>query len=172
MRRGICEWLQRVVKERLDRFRTEFGKEPDSFIDLYIVSGISDIGQSLADSDSKTLTKALRGKYSLKLCFDYMCWAILEGIVFGGSFPELTEKMYRKWTAESLTCETRLAQYLSKERISPEEQEEIVLQMVAAYTSEYFPELVASLDLQKEVEEVEKGYKEIEMGSQREANYG
>lgn len=77
----------------------------------------------------------------------------LEGIGFGSSFPQLTEKMYRnlhesidmdvwsKWRAHGLAIPEKPTQ------MTLEEQEALILQMVAAYTSEYYPELLDLLDL-------------------------
>ena len=77
----------------------------------------------------------------------------LEGIGFGSSFPELTEKMYRN-TLENIDrdvwAEMRAhgAPITEKPRIvSLEELEEATLQMVVAYASEYYPELIDPLDL-------------------------
>lgn len=86
---------------------------------------------------------------------------LLQDVNFGSSFPELTEKIYRKafrndmaemdtWTrtfAHGLNIPKGLAP------MSLEEGGEEVLQMVAAYTSKYYPELFGALDLRGYVEE-------------------
>ena len=77
----------------------------------------------------------------------------LEGIGFGASFPELTKRMYRnayEGIDTHLWSEARahgLAIPEKPEIVSLEEREATVLQMVAAYASEYYPELLDPLDL-------------------------
>ena len=76
-----------------------------------------------------------------------------EGIGFGSVFPELTEKLYRntfeKVNRDSWIEARKYGLAIPEEPtiIGLKEQEEIVLQMVAAYASEYYPELLDSLDL-------------------------
>jgi hypothetical protein len=145
--------LQNVAQERLNEYKREFEKEPSSFLDIFYLLELKKVGLSLADTDLKTLKKALGEKCSLKQFENHIKMSGLEGIGFGSRFPELTERMYRnyhenidmdKWSearAHGLTIPEEPT------RISLKEQEEAVLQMTAAYASEYYPELLDPLDL-------------------------
>ena len=149
--------LQNVAQERLNEYKREFEKEPNSFLDIFYLLELKRVGLDLADTDLKTLRKASGEKYSLKQAEPYIKMFGLEGIGFGSRFPELTEKLYRnyhesidmgvwsKWAA-------RLGIPEKPTIISLEEQEKTVLQMVAAYASEYYPELLDSLDLRGHLE--------------------
>jgi len=150
--------LQNVAQERLNEYKREFEKEPSSFLDIFYLLELKKVGLSLADTNLKTIRKATEEKYSLKQAEPYIKMFGLEGIGFGSSFPELTEKMYRKGHENinmDVWSEARAHGLAIPEKptiISLEEQEEIVLQMVAAYTSEYYPELLDPLDLRGYVE--------------------
>ena len=87
-----------------------------------------------------------------------------EGIGFGSSFPELTEKMFSKAYETDTYYDTFVRDKRSERPVTIstlEERENAVLVMVAAYTSECYPELVDPLDLRKDVEEAKKKYEEI-----------
>jgi hypothetical protein len=141
--------LQEQAKERLEKF----GKEPDSFLDFIYSTELAKLGLSLTDfPDMKTMKKKLGEKFPLKGMIDRVIkMQGLEGIGFGSSFPDLTEKMVRnlyehfdmnKWSearAHGLNIPEK------PRKISFEEREEEVLTEVANYTREYFPELVEPL---------------------------
>jgi hypothetical protein len=140
--------LQEQAKTRLKKF----GGEPSSFYIFFISGELEKLGLSLS-SDLKVLKKAFKEKWSLKTTEPFIKIFGLEGIGFGSSFPELTEKMYRNsyenidmdvWTKHRAHG---LAIPEKPTIISLEEQEKTVLQMVAAYASEYYPELLDPLDL-------------------------
>jgi len=151
--------LQNVAQERLNEYKREFEKEPSSFLDIFYLLELKKVGLSLADTNLKTIRKASEEKYSLKQAEPYIKMFGLEGIGFGSSFPELTEKMYRKGHENinmDVWAEMREhgADFPEKPTIiTLEEQEKLVLEMVAAYTSEYYPELLDPLDLRGYVEE-------------------
>jgi hypothetical protein len=153
--------LQNVAQERLNEYKREFEKEPSSFLDIFYLLELKKVGLSLADTNLKTIRKASEEKYSLKQAEPYIKMFGLEGIGFGSCFPELTEKMYRKGHENinmDVWAEMREHGATLPEEptiITLEEQEEIVLQMVAAYTSEYYPELLDPLDLRSYLEQVE-----------------
>lgn len=84
--------------------------------------------------------KVLSGKISLESILDSLTRFGEEGIGFGSQFPELTEKMYR---SHGLDIPEK------PDMISLEEREESLLQIVAAYTAEYYPELLDPLDLKR-----------------------
>jgi hypothetical protein len=152
--------LQEYAKERLDKFRSEFSKEPDTFNEFILFKELeSAIGVSMEDwfeahtkGDAKIM-KVADEKVPLEKAEPVIKLFAVESIGFGSSFPELTEKMYRnsfenidmdEWAdarAHGLTISEEPSM------LSLEEQEEIILQMVASYVSEYYPELLDSLDL-------------------------
>jgi hypothetical protein len=76
------------------------------------------------------------------------------GLGFGSSFPELTVKMYKntyennidmnEW-AEARSFGLNLPE--KPDFIPLEERENEILQTVASYTNEYYPELLDQLDL-------------------------
>ncbi len=151
--------LQNIAQKRLNEYEREFQKEPSSFFDIFYLLELKKVGLSLADTNLKTLKKALEEKCSLKQFEAHIKMSGLEGIGFGSCFPELTARMYKnyhenidvdKWSearAHGLTIPEEPT------RISLQEQEETVLQMTAAYASEYYPELLDPLDLRGYVEE-------------------
>lgn len=157
---GTIEILRNEAKKRLDTFRSEVGKEPDTFFEFIQLRELErTIGLSLNDAlkaysgGDKRIMKALDDKVPLKEAEPHIKIFGLEGIGFGNSFPQLTERMYRNlhenidmhvWSdarAHGLAIPEKPTQ------MTLEEQEEQILQMVAAYTSEYYPELLDPLDL-------------------------
>ena len=157
---GTIEIMRNEAKKRLDTFRSEVGKEPDTFFEFIQLRELErTIGLSLNDAlkayseGDKRIMKALDEKVPLKEVEPYIKSLGLEGIGFGNSFPQLTERMYRKahesidmdvwskWRAHGLAIPEKPTQ------MTLEEQEALILQMVAAYTSDYYPELLDPLDL-------------------------
>jgi len=162
----FMDLLQKQAKERLEKFRNEVGKEPDTFNDFILFKELeSAIGGRMEDwfeaytKGDKKIMKAFDEKVPLEEAEPHIKSFQLEGIGFGGAFPELTEKLYRntfeKVDRDSWVEARKYGLAISEEPtiISLEEQEEMVLQMVAAYTSEYYPELLDPLDLAGYVEE-------------------
>ena len=85
-----------------------------------------------------------------------------EGICFGSSFPELTERMYRNlhenidmlgWSEAAVHA---LAFPESPPIITLEKREEEILQIVSVYTFRYWPEMLDSLDLRVYLEMVKE----------------
>ena len=155
----FLNWLHKQAKERLEKFRNEVGKEPDTFYDFILTRELKEAGIGIEESfeayqrGDKSMMKAADEKVPLKDAEPLIKSFQLEGIGFGSAFPELTEKLYRN-TFEKIDrdswIEARkygLAVPEEPTIISLEEQEEIVLQMVAGYASEYYPELLDPLDL-------------------------
>lgn len=156
----FMNWLQKQAKERLDTFRNEVGKEPDTFNEFILFKEFeSAIGLSMEDwfkayADGNTrIMRVADEKVPLEKAEPVIKEFQLEGIGFGSSFPELTEKMYRNAFENidmDLWSKHRAHGLAIPEKptiISLEEQEEIVLQMVATYTSEFYSELLDPLDL-------------------------
>lgn len=154
------KYLRELAKKRLDTFRSEVGKEPDTFFEFIRDRELeSAIGLSLTDSleayigGNKEIMKALNEKVPLVRAEPFIKAFGLEGIGFGGSFPKLTERMYRnayEGIDTDLWSEARAHGLAIPEKpaiVSLEEREETMLQMVAAYASEYYPELLDPLDL-------------------------
>lgn len=106
---------------------------------------------------SEERLRALNENISLESVLDSLRRFGEEGIGFGSQFPELTEKMYRshenidmdKWS-EARSHGLDIPE--KPDMISLEEREESLLQIVAAYTAEYYPELLEPLDLRNYLE--------------------
>jgi hypothetical protein len=169
----FVQLLQRTAKERLDKFKKEVGKEPDTFynfifdreFDRVLVSTFGLTLNELFLLSVKTkkdmVVKVSDHKVSLDIAWPEIQTYGAGGIGFGSFFPELTERMYKnayenvdmdKW-AEARKMGVDIPQ--KPDIVSLEEREEIVLQMVAAYTSEYYPELIDPLGLRVYLERAE-----------------
>lgn len=152
--------LQEEATKRFVKFKNEVGNEPDTFnkfilfreLESAIGLGMEDWFKAYTEGDTKIM-KVADEKVPLEKAEPVIKKFQLEGIGFGSSFPELTEKMYRN-AFENIDmdawADARAHGLAISEKptiISLKEQEEIVLQMVAAYTAEYYPELLDPLDL-------------------------
>jgi len=158
-------FIQSEAKNRLKKFIEEEGKEPDTFYDFIglkelekasKVMGIS-IDDDYEYKNRKRHFKDLRKLWGHELALDDVYKNILNcslyGLGFGSSFPELTVRMYKnsyedinmsKW-AEARSHGLDIPE---KPDIIPlEEREKEILQIVAAYTAEFYPELLDPLDL-------------------------
>ena len=145
----FINFLQKQARERLEAF----GKEPDSFFKFIISTELEKVGLSLTGSNLKTLKKAFEEKFPLKGDEPAIKLIGEEGIGFGSCFPDLTERMWRhayesvdidQWSearAYGLTLPEK------PPKMSFEEQEQTVLDMVAIYVAEYYPELLDPLNL-------------------------
>jgi hypothetical protein len=153
----MMEFLRDEPQKRLDAFRDETGKEPDTFFHFIL---FKELNQSLGlrPNDSfatfkNELVKACDEKVPAGIELDVDVWGS-QGIGFGSSFPELTERMYRNGHERigmDVWSKARAHGLAIPEKptvLSLEEQEQTVLQMVAVYASIYYPELLAPLDLQ------------------------
>ncbi len=159
--------LQDMAREHLEKFRNEVGKEPDTFNEFILFKELeSAIGLSMKDwfkayADGNTrIMRVADEKVPLEKAEPSIKLFGLEGVGFGISFPELTEKMYKN-SYESIDMDMwsnhRAHGLAIPEKpiiISLEEQEKAVLRMVAAYASEYYPELLDLLDLGSYIQEV------------------
>ena len=171
----FVKFMQDQANERLERFRNELGKEPDTFYDFILFRELEKSLTVVGLSFSKVFEEYTRGNKEVVKVFDRKvslkdAWTRIqeygvEGIGFGSSSPELTEKMYRtahESIGTDMWSEARAHGLTIPEeptRISLEEQERTALQMVAAYTSQYYPELVDPLDLRGCLEEKQMGTK-------------
>ena len=153
------EFLRTLAKKRLDKFRNDCGKEPDTFLEFILFRELQEFpgGLGIHSPERYLSRKEQRALEERKTPIEVFGYDILgfglEGIGFGGSFPELTERMYRNAYENvrfDLWSEARAHGLPLPERptiVSLAEREETVLQMVAAYASEYYPELLSPLDL-------------------------
>jgi len=159
----VMQLCQKDAKKNLEEFINEFGREPETFGDFTsyrrVQNRLRNEGIRLSAEDA--IKAYVQGDRKIKKLFDekvdlegierIMYLPLLQGIHFGSSFPELTEKMYQE------ACEEDDKFWAGKwpgvtipEELKPqslEETQRAVLQMVAAYTSEYYPELLDPLDL-------------------------
>lgn len=152
--------MQDQANERLEKFRSELGEEPNTFYDFIFYREFEGVvGLSL----NKVFEEHTRGNKKVAKVFDRkvsldIAWPVIQtygagGIGFGKSFPELTEKMYRNATENinmdewSKAREYGLAIPEKPDIVSLEEREKSLLQIVAAYASEYYPELIDPLNL-------------------------
>lgn len=168
--------LQKEAKERLDEFKKDRGREPHSFLEFIQVKQLENalqheglkglpnatydrlyvdeaIGRGTLNSlemgdisSGKKVMKKLKMKISLASAEIAIRIFGKEGIAFGSSFPELTERMYRN-----------LHENTEKPPVvTLEEGEEDILQIVAVYTNRYWPELLDALDLRSHLEMVKE----------------
>lgn len=155
--------LQEMAKKRLEIFKTEMGKEPDSFIKFIQIPEYEKAMGLAAFSEfaSGRPTKALDKKIPLAEAVLPVESFGLEGIGFGSSFPTLTEIMYgtdyenivanwRESKAQGLTVPEKPIEE------SFEKREGNILKVVAFYTSKYYPELIDALQLRGHLEMVKE----------------
>ena len=158
--------LQDVSSDRLNRFRNEVGEEPKSFYHFISMREYDSVlvrafGLPLDElillaarsREIKEVKKIFDREVPLEVATDNARIYGLEGIGFGSSFPELTVSMCKnacenidmdEWTkAREIGVETPERPDI----VTFEEREEAVLQTLAAYTSEFYPELLDPLDL-------------------------
>jgi len=134
----FLNWLQEQANERLEKFRNEIGKEPDTFNEFILFRELeSAFGLSMADwfeahsAGNTKIMKAADEEVSLEKAEPSIKLFGLEGIGFGSSYIELTENMYRN-TYENIDmnawADARAHGLAISEKptiISLEEQEEI-----------------------------------------------
>ena len=149
-------FLQKAAHDRLFKFRDcSSGGDPKSFYLLVFQTELIKFGIDLSTTANLSqVTKALTQKIPLEQAEGWMkAWG-LEGIGFGSSSPDLTEKMYRDSRNIKDTLD-KIRQFDQKfaESIDPtkmvtlQEQEEIILSMVAVYAQDRFSSLLGSLRL-------------------------
>ena len=179
---NVIKDSQEAAKERLDEFKKEHGDEPETSSDFIYwplwekATGLTfdevfkpepcdiETRERTRERLSRIIQKKLGGKVPLEEAQPTISGFLLEGLGFGSTFPELTEKMcknvYEK-TDEELQRISRALGFSTPEDLSRrvglptteeqaptlKEREEQVLQAVAVYASEYYPELVVALDL-------------------------
>ena len=158
----IMSLCKKDAKKNLNSYINEFGQEPNTFSDFvsYRNAEVLLRNESVRLSAKEAIEAYCQGDRKIKKIFDKkidledgqsIMIMLLQGIHFGSSFPELTEKMYRKthendrdfwtgkWHGVTMPEEFKV--------MSLEETERAVLQMVALYASKYYPELLDPLNL-------------------------
>jgi hypothetical protein len=168
----VIKAVQADAKKLLNDYRGEKGKEPRIFMNfvmsiiaaeldfIKIFDADSNTGHQLMEAitsgDRKRLreyVKLAKKKIPLEYAIDNLVWFGMEGIGFGSTFLELTEKMYRnayenidmdEW---SFAREHGLDIPEKPDMLSLEEREQSALQTLAAYAAEFYPELLDPLDL-------------------------
>ena len=150
------------AKKRLEEHKgSNSGKEPTTIFYLVMCTEIL----------SKTYWLDLNAKaeVSVKDIESYILSLLMEGIVFGSIFPELTERMNRKfydsveidwdtWAPQDTLAPLVLLKHIyalpgEPTILSLEGQENTILQLVGWYTAHFYPELIDSLDLKQYCED-------------------
>jgi len=179
---NIIKDMQKSEKKRLDDFKKEHGRNPDTFADfIYWPLWERDTGLTLDDlfkpsgtesrerkrkRISDIIQKKLGAKVLPEEAQSRISLFLIKGLGFGSAFPELTAKMFKNvyvckkndeelWNitrslgfATSIDVSKRISLPTTKWRPPTlKKNERIVLGTVAFYTSQYYPELLDSLDL-------------------------
>ncbi len=175
----VIQAVQADAKKLLNDYRGKKGEEPRIF--MVLITSIMtaaeldflkifdpdttaghQLFEAITSGDKKTLKvykEMVKKKMPLEKVLDNLVWFGMEGIGFGSIFPELTEKMYRNAYENIDMDEWSFARAHGLDipqkpnMLSLEEREQLALQTLAAYTAEFYPELLDSLDL--------RGYLEV-----------
>jgi hypothetical protein len=163
--------MQDQAKDRLEKFRNELGKEPDTFHEFIFNREfnrvlVESIGMTLDElflrsvkEQKDIVVKVSDHKMSLDIATHHARIFGLEGIGFGSVFPELTESMYKNayenvdkdswsfWRAHGLDIPKE------PDIVTLKEREDGVLATLAGYTYEFYPELLDPLNLRVYLEE-------------------
>lgn len=160
----VVRLCKKDAGKNLEEFRNKFGQEPNTFDDFAFYRSIGDLlkAKGIRLGSREAFEAYLSGDRKVRRLFDTkvdtagigqrIMILLLQGIHFGSTFSELTEKMYQNahkddksfWAggwAQGLTVPEELKVK------SLEETERAVLQIVAIYALEYYPELVDPLGL-------------------------
>lgn len=148
---SVIKLMQKLARERLDGF----GIEPDSFGDYFMVTELAKADLS-PTSKPKNLKALFMGKVPMNEVEDnIMAWGV-EGIGFGSSFPELTEKLlnnyynaYKSIDSDEWSKLRDQGLVLSErpQNITLIEREQVVLRLVADFVEVHYPELIDPLEL-------------------------
>ena len=151
--------MRDMAEEALDRFREEFGREPESLTEIFHREIESTYGINMTDcvlamtKGNKREKKIFDRKVLIEKSFMGIQMSWLQGLGFGSSFPELTEETYRSDFENidmGLWSKLKVAGLDIEEKpevVSLEDREKGLLHGLAAYTSKYYPELLDPLDL-------------------------
>ena len=157
-------WVGHHLGDRLKKFTEEEGKEPDTFYDFIFKKELEEasrvMGLSIDDAHDKgpnsydeNLRKLFDQEFTLDDVYKNILNCSLYGLGFGSSFPELTVRMYEnpyknininEW-AEARSYGLNIPE--KPDFIPLEERNKEILQIVAAYTAKFYPELLDPLGL-------------------------
>jgi hypothetical protein len=162
--KSIMNTCKTDAKKNLDDYLDKFGYAPKTFGDFVsyrsVENALKNEGIML---NTKEASKAyVEGNKKVKRIFDQkvdlngieerMLIHFWQGVQFGMSFPELTEKMYQqaseedsKFWADSLWSGLKIPEDLRVENFDAIEK--YLLKILASYASENYPELLEPLDL-------------------------
>lgn len=159
----IMSLCKEDAKKNLEKFMNEFGREPDTFGNLisyrFVENYLQNEGVRLSAKEAieayihgdRKIKKIFEEKVDLEGIEGIMFPPLLQGIHFGNSFPELTERMYRKAYEEDRDFWARKYRGVTiPEEFKTwnlEETQKAVLQVVAIYASKYYPEVIDPLGL-------------------------
>jgi len=162
----FVKFMQSQANERLEKFKNESGREPNTFYDFIFCREIERVvGLNLNKifeeyiHRNKEIIKLLDHKLSLDKAWDGIQVYGGAGIGFGSLFPELTERMYKNASENIDMDEWSQVRKMGvdipemPDIVTLEEREESVLGLVAVYVAEFWPELLDPLDLRGYVEE-------------------
>jgi uncharacterized phage-associated protein len=163
------EWiafLKKRVDERLAQYNASYGTNPDSFMFFIMATDYARVGIFLPDGnkgsldDFKRIERESQGKINIS---DANTWTriettLYEAIGFGLVYPELTWELVSKqhslfdtndeqWRKFLHLTGTQAPRELSTD--SPQQAEDLVLNMVRGYVQRYRPELTAQLRFMK-----------------------
>lgn len=159
----IMSLCKKDARKNLEEFRNRHGRDPDTFGDFTSYRGVENrlrnegIGLSARDAikayaqGDRRIQRIFDEKVDLEGIEGIVFPPLLQGIHFGSSFTELTEKMYRKAYEDDKDILARKWHGITiPEELktwSLEETQEAILQIVAIYASKYHPEVIDPLDL-------------------------
>jgi hypothetical protein len=135
----FCDWMYQNARNRLEKY----GKEPDTFRDFWVKTEIPEL-EALPFPAEKAVRHLGKTCPLEEIELKAASW-VLKGIGFGATYPELTEKMWRR----SHETPPDAGEWEMAERIGVvdapwnpttlEEMEHTVLLTVAYFVGEYFP---------------------------------
>ena len=161
----IVSLCKKDAEKNLKEFVNEFGREPNTFGDLISYRAVENVlrNEGVRLSAEEAIKSYTQGDKRIKKIFNekgdlgggqigqILEIMLLQGIHFGNSFPELTERMYQKAQEDDDSWIGKWHGVAIPEKLkvmSLEETERAVFQMVALYASQYYPELVTPLGLE------------------------
>jgi hypothetical protein len=146
----VYEYLRKVASDGMAYYEKRYQKEPDSFLGLWLTSFAPPEGDF---RDPQRMRGLAKRKIRLGVALQQSDAWLLAGISFGATFPELTERMWRREYEKhdaKILASARQHGLDVPEKFTPlplEEMEQQVLVEVASYVKEYFPESVEPLSL-------------------------
>lgn len=146
----VYEYLRKVGSDGMAYYQKCYQKEPESFLDLWLTSFAP---PEVDFRDVQKVKRLAKRKIRLGVALQQSDTWLLAGISFGATFPELTERIWKREYEKhnpQAWASARQRGLDIPEKFTPlplEEMEQQVLVEVASYVTEYFPELVEPLKL-------------------------